>query len=389
MDDKPIVPTGIRIRKLPFYWRVNSSPREPNIVPAFLPLELEYDTRLGLFQQKRNRRVLKSLTMIYQKEPNIGHNQEASNWKYSYGNDLYSFIQRSTAGRSKKPKRILEIGAGGCVILEKFKSEGNDVLGIDPSPFSRKEGRKKEINVICDFYPSKKITGAFDLIYHSNVLEHINDPVRFLTSQCEDLNDGGLVVFAVPDCTGPLVHGDISVLYHQHLTFFTRGSLAALVARAGFVNVSVQVAGYGGNLYCVARKGKSMRSSPDRTKHDQLVNQFIRNHNKLMDKISRFILDKTSNENTPLGIYAPLRVLPYLATLNRYKGIRFFDDTSYWHRMYFDVVPIMIEDFDDLKRNPVADVLIMSPTFENIIAGKIRSHFGSTIRIAKITGFYE
>lgn len=390
MKDKRMIQTGIRIRKLPFYWRISDTPREQNIVPDFLPFELEYDAILGLFRQKRNKRVLNCLGMIYQKEPNIGHNQEASNWKYSYGNDFSEFITRAISARNDKPKRILEIGAGGCVILEKFKNKGYDVLGIDPSPFSRAEGSKKCIRVVQDFYPSINLSGKFDLIYHSNVLEHVNDPVRFLRSQYDQLNDGGYVVLAVPDCTAPLGHGDISILYHQHLTFFVEDSLSRMVERAGFLNVDVRVAGYGGNLYCVGEKKK------DKKRYQFLLGKldtspiarFVRRYQRLKNGISRYAMNIIKDGKRSLGIYAPLRALPYLAIMSVYKGFRFFDDTSYWHRKYFDGVPIMIENFDDLKRNPVSDVLIMSPTFEDIIGDKIRSHFGSTIRMRKLTSFY-
>lgn len=390
MEGKRIIPTGIRIRRLPFYWRVNDSPLARNIVPDFLPLELVYDTTLGLFQQKRNKRVLDYLGMIYQKEPNIGHNQEASNWKHSYGNDLYDFIARVILPRLHKPKRILEIGAGGCMILEKFKNKGYDVIGIDPSPFSRIEGRKKGMRVVQDFYPSKKLSGTFDLIYHSNVLEHINDPVRFLRSQYDQLKDGGYVAIAVPDCTAPLRHGDVSILYHQHLTFFEEDSLARMVERAGFVNAKVRVAGYGGNLYCMGEKKKDKKcrrlllgkfdTSP--------IAKFVRKHQRLKNDISRYIMNIVKERERSLGIYAPLRALPYLAMMNLYKGFRFFDDTSYWHRKFFDGVPILFENFNDLKQNPVTDMLVMSPTFEDIIVQKIQSQFGNTIRVKKLTDFY-
>lgn len=390
MNDKRTRETGIRIQRLPFYWRVTDSPLEQSIVPNVLPFELTFDAALGVFHQKRNRRVLECLATIYQKEPNIGHNQEASNWKDSYGNDFYECIARAISSGSNKPKRVLEIGVGGCVILEKFKNNGYDVLGIDPSPFSSREGQKKGINVVQDFYPSKKILGTFDLVYHSNVLEHINDPVGFLRYQYDQLNDGGNVVFAVPDCTAPLRHGDVSILYHQHLTFFTKDSLLRMTQEAGFTDVDVRTAGYGGNLYCVGKKRK------DRKRHNVSYGKlgtspllrFVRSHKRLMSNFSHYLTHVLNDRKRSFGIYAPLRALPYLAMMNRYDGFRFFDDTSYWHRKYFDGITIMIENFDDLKRTPVTDVLIMSPTFGDIINGKIRAHFGRKVRVKKLTSFY-
>jgi SAM-dependent methyltransferase len=44
-------------------------------------------------------------------------------------------------------KKVLEIGCGGCVILEQIKKGRLYVCGIDSSPFAATQGKKKNIEV--------------------------------------------------------------------------------------------------------------------------------------------------------------------------------------------------------------------------------------------------
>jgi hypothetical protein len=89
-----------------------------------------------------------------------------------------------------------------------------------------------------------------------------------------------------------------------------------------------------------------------------------------------------------LGFYAPLRALPYISEMHLRNGFRFFDDTNYWHKKYFDGLDVPFENFNDFKRNPVTDIFIMSPTFGKMITDKIKNTFGKKVRIHKITDFY-
>ena len=93
------------------------------------------------------------------------------------------------------------------------------------------------------------------------------------------------------------------------------------------------------------------------------------------------------NNERSLGFYAPVRVLPYLGKYGLFKGFRFFDDTNYWHRKYFDGIRVPIENVDDLKRKPVTDLIIMTPAFGNIIQEKVNANISDT-NIYKLTDFY-
>ncbi len=75
-----------------------------------------------------------------------------------------------------------------------------------------------------------------------------------------------------------------------------------------------------------------------------------------------------------------LRTLTYLSKLEDFQDFRFFDDTEHWHDRAFERVEVYMENFTDLKNEPVDDLFIMSLTFESVIKTKFLNHIcGKTI----------
>ena len=86
-----------------------------------------------------------------------------------------------------------------------------------------------------------------------------------------------------------------------------------------------------------------------------------------------------------MGFYVPLRALPYISKLEVYDGFRFFDDTDHWHMNAFDGIDVPIENFEDLNRNPVTDLVIMSLTFGERIKTKVFEQFNSKINVLTLS----
>lgn len=74
-----------------------------------------------------------------------------------------------------------------------------------------------------------EIDGTFDLITLLHVLEHIADPVGFLTRLGEKLNPGGLLLIQVP----AFMDNPYDLLVADHASHFTPATLTHLAARAG------------------------------------------------------------------------------------------------------------------------------------------------------------
>jgi SAM-dependent methyltransferase len=266
-------------------------------------------------------------------------------------------------------QKVLELGCGGCTILQELKASGYDVVGIDPSPLAGREGKRRGLRIINRFFPTNEFKVTVDLIFHNDVLEHVDDPVGFLQSQRKQLNPNGLIITAVPDCTEGVLAGEISMTMHQHLNYFDLESLKNVFQAAGLEVLVIERALYGGSIYCCARKNNYRVNYASKSGQEKLY-KFYSDAEKNTRKFAAGVASFRKNSKS-LGFYAPLRALPYLAILGMRNDFRFFDDTNHWYNRYFDGVDVPIENFNDLKAKPVDTLFIMSTTFGEKILTRI------------------
>ena len=63
------------------------------------------------------------------------------NLSQSYGADYIKFLKKVLG--EFKGKKIIDVGCGGCTLLEYMKNNGAEVLGVDPSPVALRASNKK------------------------------------------------------------------------------------------------------------------------------------------------------------------------------------------------------------------------------------------------------
>jgi SAM-dependent methyltransferase len=353
----------LELGPLPFYWRIRRSAAERHpTIPGRIPYTFGYLPELNLVIEKREPSLLAILKEMYREESNIGFLQDGHSLAKGYGGDFLDFIQRQLAGRAVR--RVVEVGCGACYMLERLREAGCEVTGVDPSPIAVAKGREKGIRVIPDFYPSPLIDFKADLIFHADVLEHVEDPAGFLRLQKDGLGPDGLLIANVPDCTASIARGDISIATHQHLNSFDERSLYNTMTAAGLHVVTIEKSKFGGSLYGLA----SVRppATPFRTSvPEENARLFIARASAARARFAALAQGKS------LGFYMPLRSLPYLAGIGRLDGVRLFDDIAHWHGGYVDGLDTPIENFEDLVRNPVEHLFVMSLTFGDVVREKV------------------
>lgn len=358
----------VELPEMPLYWRIrrDAGERHPAI-PQRWPYVFDTIRALGLLIEERSEPLLACLKRIYEAESNVGFLQDGHTLSKGYGGDFLDFIQRMLAPLALR--RIVEIGCGACYLLERLQAAGYEVTGIDPSPIAIAKGREKGIRVIADFFPSPKLDFKADLMFHVDVFEHVPDPVAFLGSQREHLSADGYVIINTPDCTASIAAGDLSIAFHQHLNSFDERSLHDTVVAAGLHVVTIEKSKFGGSLYCLA----SVRAPAAAFAVTVPAGRAEAYFSKAAGAQARFraLAEPLLAAGKRTGFYMPLRAIPYLASIGRFEGFRIFDDIAHWHGGYIDGLDQPIENFEDLARDPVDHLFVMSLTFGEVVKQKV------------------
>lgn len=194
-------------------------------------------------------------------DPNILYrdfNFNFSSWKV----EPHESDELDTIHAFVQPRSVFEIGCNDGRFLEALRKRGATALvGVEPNAVSSEIARKRGLEVHCDMVSPAICAGAvarhgrFDLVVSRQVLEHIGDFENFFACVDLALADDGYLFIAVPDFAPGRAAGDISVLWEEHVNYFTEETLLALLVRKGFEPVAVKSYNFsGGSLAVTARR---------------------------------------------------------------------------------------------------------------------------------------
>ena len=142
--------------------------------------------------------------------------------------------------------RLMEVGCGGGDFLATAKKKGYSVAGVEISPTAVGDANRKlgEDVVIQGELSSLDLLplGKFDCCVLFDVIEHVRNPVMFLNSIKELLNDDGVCFIVTPslDSWSAKVLGRHWMEYKpEHLFYFNKGNIKDLLNKAGFSTIDV------------------------------------------------------------------------------------------------------------------------------------------------------
>jgi len=132
------------------------------------------------------------------------------------------------ANRLEAAERILEVGAGLCLLSLFLKQQGYPVIALEPALggyglFDQTKDAIREhfsnISLEVLTAPAQELTvnehGSFDLIFSNNVMEHIPDWASAISAMASVLSKDGKMVHACPNYTVPYEpHYGIPVFRH-------------------------------------------------------------------------------------------------------------------------------------------------------------------------------
>ncbi len=143
--------------------------------------------------------------------------------------------------------QLLEIGSAAGYFLDGARARDWAVTGIEPAePVALWSQQYLQLPVHCGFFDQLDLPDAgFDVIASIEVLEHVLNPLEFLERVHRKLRPGGMTFLTTPNVYSPHYHppepSKPSVLAPlDHLNLFSTDTLAQLLERAGFIEVSTE-----------------------------------------------------------------------------------------------------------------------------------------------------
>ena len=146
--------------------------------------------------------------------------------------------------------RLLDIGCGGGLLCEPMARLGADVVGADAAarniPVARVHAEQSGLEIDYRHTTAEDMAAAgeqFDVILNMEVVEHVSDPLAYLTACREMLKPGGLMVCSTinrnPKSYMMAIIGAEHVMRwlpkgtHEWSKFITPDELFALLTQAG------------------------------------------------------------------------------------------------------------------------------------------------------------
>jgi SAM-dependent methyltransferase len=156
---------------------------------------------------------------------------------------LGSLKNKDSKGKGSKERiKFYEIGIGKGDFVRQAANFGFMVKGNDLS--RDMAGRIDGFQIDNKRFEDLNYKGSFDIVYASHVLEHSNDPGKFVKSINKSLKRGGIAVIRVPNLNSSynrlaeVLLGEYKWVNFlpvpDHLTIFNTESLSRLFRRHGF-----------------------------------------------------------------------------------------------------------------------------------------------------------
>lgn len=150
--------------------------------------------------------------------------------------------------------RVLDVGCGAGGLAAAARRAGAEVIGVDIAQAALHRAAARDplldLRLAPVEGPLPLPDGAVDLVWSSEVIEHVADTAGWLSEVRRVLAPRGRLLITTP------AHGRASLVaaavlgperafdpQGQHLRFYTRRSLAGLLAEFGFDEVEVRRAG--------------------------------------------------------------------------------------------------------------------------------------------------
>jgi 2-polyprenyl-3-methyl-5-hydroxy-6-metoxy-1,4-benzoquinol methylase len=136
------------------------------------------------------------------------------------------------------PGKLLDVGAHTGVFVEIAAQHGWDAWGVEPSHWAVEQARAQGLRMIEGTLAASGLADAsIDVMTMWDVIEHLADPLAEVRQAHRLLKPGGLLVAHTMDIDSlfaRVMGGRWPWLMEMHIYYFSRRTLGAMLAKAGF-----------------------------------------------------------------------------------------------------------------------------------------------------------
>lgn len=219
-----------------------------------------------------------------------------------------------------------------------------------------------------------KKNGKYDIIFASKILEHSQNLVNFFDFINELLNDDGYLIIDVPDCEKSLRQGNITMIWEEHISYFTKKTLVNSLAINNFCKQLLFVYDYKQENSLVGIFKKNDKSKNQKIKYEKLLPNFIKKINFFKKNIIK-ILSKHKN-SVIFGAGHNSIIFINLFKLGRYIKYIIDDDKNKINK-YSPYSKIKIVSSNVLSSDVFSICLLaMNPEIEKKIISKFKKFKG-------------
>ncbi|HSK25560.1 MAG TPA: class I SAM-dependent methyltransferase, partial [Jiangellales bacterium] len=171
------------------------------------------------------------------------------------------FVQRAVQRLDLGPDSLVtEVASNDGYLLQHLVARGVPVLGVEPcadvAAAARARGVRTE-EVFLGEASGKELAGRYgtaDLVVGNNVLAHVPDVVDFVRGLRALVSEGGVVSLEFPHLQRLVELRQFDTIYHEHYSYFTLRTAAAVLEAGDLVVVDVdELSTHGGSLRVWAR----------------------------------------------------------------------------------------------------------------------------------------
>ena len=179
---------------------------------------------------------------------------------------------------SGKDDFVVEIGSNTGDLLKLFKADGTRVLGIEPAKNIAAMSNKNDIETMAVFFNKetahavKERYGNANAVIGRHVFAHIKDLDSVIKGASDLIGKDGVFIVEVPYLVDFIERNEFDTVYHEHLSYFSVGTLKFLFNKYDMEIVDVERAlGIHGGSIIVYIKNKASNA-----KVSERVNELIK-----------------------------------------------------------------------------------------------------------------